>query len=202
MTRADFIFFIMETVTLYNVDQRVIDAAADALRRGELVVYPTDSHPALAADSLSVSSISALCRAKGVNPDKHTLTLVCDSIATAAQYARIDNHAFAIIKRNAPGPFTFILPPAQALPKVYKNRKEVGVRIPANDIARALAAELGRPLLSGSIGDADPSAYERIATMQIIDGISEYLEPQSSAIVSLIDSSAPEILREGPRELN
>lgn len=191
----------METEILYNVDQRVIDRAADALRRGELVIYPTDSHPALAADSLNSGAIAALCRAKGVNPEKHTLTLVCDSIATAAQYARIDNRAFSIIKRNTPGPFTFILPPSTSLPKVYKGRKEVGIRIPDNDIARALAAELGHPLLSGSIGEVDPSDFEHVAAMQIADGSAEYAEVQSSAVVSLLDSSSPEILREGPVEL-
>lgn len=192
----------MQTFNLYNVDQRVIDTAADALRRSELVIYPTDSHPALAADSLNTGAIAALCKAKGVNPEKHTLTLVCDSIATASQYARIDNRAFAIIKRNTPGPFTFILPPAPALPKVYKGRKEVGIRIPDNDIARALAAELGHPLLSGSIGESDPMDFDHIATMQLVDGAAEYTDAQSSAVVSLLDSSAPEVLREGPLELN
>lgn len=191
----------MERFTLYSVDQRVIDRAADALRRGEMVIYPTDSHPALAVDSLNSTAIAALCRAKGVNPDKHTLTLVCDSIATAAQYARIDNKAFAILKRNTPGAFTFILPPSQSLPKVYKGRKEVGIRIPDNEISRALAAELGHPILSGSLGDVDPMDYQNIASIQIIDAASEYSEPKSSAIISLMDSSSPEILREGPCEL-
>lgn len=192
----------METITLYSVDTRAIDRAADALRRGALVIYPTDSHPALAADSLNTAAVANLCRLKGVNPEKHTLTLVCDSIATAAQYARIDNRAFAVVKRNTPGPFTFILPPSQALPKVYKGRKEVGVRIPDNDIARALAAELGRPLLSGSIGDTDPAAYENEVEILLLDAAAEYSgEPQSSAVVSLLDSYAPEVLRSGPAPL-
>lgn len=192
----------MQTYSLYNPDSRVIDAAADVLRSGKLIIYPTDSHPALAADSLNPAGIAALCRAKGVNPEKHTLTLVCDSIATAAQYARIDNRAFAILKRNTPGPFTFILPPSTALPKVYKGRKEVGIRIPDNDLARALAAELGHPVLSGSIGSADPIDHEHTIEMQIVDASAEYADdPQSSAIVSLLDSSTPETLREGPREL-
>ncbi len=193
----------MNIYSLYNPDSRVIDVAADALRAGKLIIYPTDSHPALAADSLNSAAITALCRAKGVNPEKHTLTLLCDSIATASQYARIDNRAFAILKRNTPGPFTFILPPSPALPKVYKGRKEVGIRIPDNDIARALAAELGHPILSGSIGTDDPLDYEHLATLQIIDAAAEYAsDPQSSAVISLLDSSSPATLREGPQELN
>lgn len=192
----------MEVQTLYSVDQRVIDRAVDLMRDGAIIVYPTDTHPALGADSLNPEAIQALCRLKGVNPEKHTLTLVCDSIATAAQYAKIDNRAFAIIKRNTPGPFTFILPPALTLPKVYKGRKEVGVRIPANEIARALAAELGHPMLSGSLGTSDPADIENDLAFQVIDGNQEYeVEVLSSTIVSLLDSSEPELLREGSRQL-
>ncbi len=192
----------MEIQTLYSVDQRAIDRAVELMRGGAIIVYPTDTHPALAADSLNVDAIQALCRLKGVNPEKHTLTLVCDSIAIAAQYAKIDNRAFAIIKRNTPGPFTFILPPALSLPKVYKGRKEVGVRIPDNDIARALAAELGHPLLSGSLGTTDPMELDNDVALQIIDGNQEYeVEVLSSTIVSLLDSAEPELLREGSRQL-
>ncbi|MBD5325916.1 MAG: threonylcarbamoyl-AMP synthase [Muribaculaceae bacterium] len=192
----------MEILTLYSADMRAIEQAVDALRDGKLVIYPTDTHPALAADSLNPAAIAALCRLKGVNPDKHTLTLVCDSIATAAQYARIDNRAFQIVKRNSPGPFTFILPPATTLPKVYKGRKEVGVRIPDNDIARALAAELGHPLLSGSLGTSDPTELDHAVELMLVDGVKEYdVDVQSSTIVSLLDSANPEIVREGSLEL-
>lgn len=179
---------------------RAIERAAEALRGGRLVVYPTDTHPALAADSLNTAAIAALCRLKGVNPEKHTLTLVCDSIATAAQYARIDNRAFQIIKRNSPGPFTFILPPALSLPKVYKGRKEVGVRIPDNEIARALAEEMGHPLLSGSLGTSDPTELENDVDLMLVDGCSEFNpDVQSSTIISLLDSANPELLREGSK---
>lgn len=189
---------IMEILTLYSADMRAIEQAANALRAGKLIVYPTDTHPALAADSLNTAAIAALCRLKGVNPEKHTLTLVCDSIATAAQYARIDNRAFQVIKRNTPGPFTFILPPALTLPKVYKGRKEVGVRIPDNEIARALAAEMGHPLLSGSLGTSDPMELENDVELMLVDGCSEFNpDVLSSTIVSLMDSAEPQILREG-----
>ncbi len=188
----------MEILTLYSADMRAIEQAANALRAGKLIIYPTDTHPALAADSLNTAAIAALCRLKGVNPEKHTLTLVCDSIATAAQYARIDNRAFQVIKRNTPGPFTFILPPALTLPKVYKGRKEVGVRIPDNEIARALAAEMGHPLLSGSLGTSDPMELENDVELMLVDGCSEFNpDVLSSTIVSLMDSAEPQILREG-----
>lgn len=196
----------MEILTLYpdSVDSRAIARAADVLRAGRLVIYPTDTHPALAADALNSAAIEALCRLKGVNPEKQTLTLVCDSIATAAQYARIDNRAFAIVRRNAPGPVTFLLPPAPAagLPKVLKKRKELGVRIPDNAIARALAEELGRPLLSGSLGESDPMELETGVELLLADASAEYaVEPVSSTIVDLTDSSSPEIVRQGAADV-
>lgn len=195
----------MEILTLYpdSVDSRAIARAADLLRAGRLVIYPTDTHPALAADALNPAAIEALCRLKGVNPEKQTLTLVCDSIATASQYARIDNRAFAVVRRNAPGPVTFLLPPAAAgLPKVLKKRKELGVRIPDNAIARALAEELGRPLLSGSLGESDPMELEAGVELLLADASAEYAaEPMSSTIVDLTDSAAPEIVRQGAADV-
>lgn len=188
----------MKIITLYpdSVDARAIGRAADALREGKLVIYPTDTHPALAADALNPKAIAELCRLKEVNPDKHTLTLVCDSISMASEYARIDNRAFALMKRLAPGPVTFILPPAPSLPKVYKGRKEVGIRIPDNAIACALAAELGHPLLSGSLGTTDPAELEHAVEIILTDASAEYdADPESSAIISLTDSSAPTLLR-------
>lgn len=193
----------MDIIQLYpdSIDPRAIARAADALRAGELVIYPTDTHPALAADSMNPAAIAALCRLKDIDPARQPLTLVCDSIATAAQYARIDNRAFSIIKRNTPAPITFLLPPAPSLPKAFKNRKELGIRIPANAIARALAAELGHPLVSGSLGETDPTDLEKHVALLLSDASAEYaVEIPSSTILSLLDSAEPEILREGTVE--
>lgn len=192
----------MKIITIYpdSIDARAIARAADALRAGHLVIYPTDTHPALAADALNPKAITELCRLKELNPDKATLTLVCDSIHMASEYARIDNRAFAIVKRLAPGPVTFILPPAPSLPKVYKGRKEVGIRIPDNPIASALAAELGRPLLSGSLGTTDPTELEYAVDMILVDASAEYdADPESSAIISLLDSTDPQLIRASHR---
>lgn len=194
----------MDILTLHprNIDARAIARAAECLRRGQLVIYPTDTHPALAADALNPKAIAELCRLKQVNPEKHTLTLVCDSISSAADYARIDNRAFAIIRRNAPGAVTFILPPSASLPKVYKGRKQVGIRIPDNAIALALAAELGRPLLSGSLGTADPTELEGRVELLLVDAEAEFdVEAESSAIVDLTDSADPVIVRESSRPI-
>lgn len=195
----------MEIITLHpaNPDRRAISRAADALRDGKLVIYPTDTHPALAANGLNIKAVERLCRLKQINPERQSLTLVCDSISSAAQYARIDNVAFSIIKRNTPGAVTFILPPSPSMPKVYKGRKQVGIRIPDNPIALMLAEELGRPLLSGSLGTSDPSELEASVTLLLIDADAEYLDSvESSAIVDLMDSSEPVIVRESSRLLS
>lgn len=194
----------MEIITLHpqNPDRRVIARAAEALRNGNLIIYPTDTHPALAADGLNQKAVERLCRLKQVNPEKQSLTLVCDSISSAAQYARIDNRAFSIVKRNVPGAVTFLLPPSPSMPKVYKGRKQLGIRIPDNPIALALAEELGRPLLSGSLGTTDPTELENGVDLLLLDASAEFnTEIESSAIVDLTDSANPIIVRESSRPL-
>lgn len=195
----------MEIITLHpgNPDRRAVSRAVDALLDGKLIIYPTDTHPALAADGLNAKAVERLCRLKQINPEKQSLTLVCDSISAAAQYARIDNVAFSIIKRNTPGPVTFILPPSPSMPKVYKGRKQVGIRIPDNPIALMLAEELGRPLLSGSLGTSDPTELDSSVELLLIDADAEFLDDvESSAIVELTNSSEPVILRESSRPLS
>ncbi len=179
-----------------NIDLRALGRISEILRRGQLVVYPTDTHPALGCNALNGAAITTLCRLKGVNPEKQTLSIVCSSLSQASAYARIDNRAFSIMRANLPGPFTFILPASTSLPKIFKGRKQVGIRIPANSIARAMADDLGNPLLSGSIGDTDfePSVEAIIKDSDACD----FREIMSSAIIDLTDSAAPVILREGP----
>lgn len=194
----------MKIVELYpqSLDLKAISEAAEAISAGRLIIYPTDSHPALAADVSNRKAVEALCRLKGIDPAKHTLTLVCHSISQAARYVRMDNRAFEVVKRNTPGPFTFILPAGNDLPREIKGRKQVGIRVPDNAIARALAAELDHPFLSGSIGTTDPSELEHNVNILLTDAMADYVaEPQSTAIVNLMDSSSPIIEREGPREL-
>lgn len=185
-----------------NVNLREVGRISDILRSGDVIIYPTDTHPALGCDALNASAIAKLCKIKGVNPEKQTLSIVCSSLSQAAVYARIDNRAFAVMRANLPGPFTFLLPAASTLPKAFKGRKQVGIRIPESEIARALAEDLGNPILNGSIGEADPFDFEHCveAIVTNADASPDDFRP-SSAIVDLTDSANPEILREGPREL-
>lgn len=203
----------MKVVKIYptSINDRFIEQAVEELRSGNLIVYPTDSVYALGCDALNSGAIEKLCAAKGINPLKETLSIICADISQASEYARIDNRAFKVLKTNLPGPFTFVLPAATSLPKVFKGRRTVGVRVPDNAIAVALAAELGHPLMTTSLplpeGET-PEDYvrpeaigllmENSASM-MIDGGEGGVE--LSTVVDLTDSSSPEILRHGAGKL-
>ena len=198
----------MEHRTVYpsSINERAIDHAVEAVNDDELVVYPTDTLYALGCNALSNRAIERLCAAKGINPDKQLLSIVCADISQAAEYARIDNRAFAILKRYLPGPFTFILPVSTRLPKVFKGRKTVGIRVPDHPVAIALTRAVGHPILSASVAvdpedpeqAANPASlameYESVASL-IIDSGEGGTEP--STIVDLTDSSDPVVTRQG-----
>lgn len=202
----------MNSLRLYpgNINSLYIDRAVETLRDGDLIIYPTDSLYAIGCDALDSRAIEKLCRIKGINPAKQLLSIVCADISQAAEYAKIDNNAYSILRRNTPGPFTFILPAASSLPKVFRGRKTVGVRIPDNDIARAVAESLGNPVLTTSI-PADPFEGEEITEPLSIamrmEGIAELMidggtgDSVASTVVDLTDSSSPEIVRQGRKEL-
>ena len=136
-------------------NRKEIDKVVDVLRDGGLVIYPTDTLYAMGCDAFDVRAVEKICRVKGVNPQKSNLSIICPDLSSASEYARISNHAFKLMKRCLPGPFTFILPTSGELPKIYKSRKEVGIRIPDNPIVHELADALGNPLLSMSVYDRE-----------------------------------------------
>lgn len=203
----------MKSLRIYpgNINMRFIDEAIEALEDGQLIIYPTDTLYALGCDATNQRAIEHVCRLKDIDPRRQHLAIMCADLSQAARFAHIDNNAFDVMRRNLPGPFTFILPPASTLPKAFKGRKEVGVRIPDDDIARCLAESLGRPLLTTSlvVDDIDTEEYH-LAMMEIADSYSADVallidsgarREIPSAIVNLMDSTSPEILREGPLPL-
>jgi tRNA threonylcarbamoyl adenosine modification protein (Sua5/YciO/YrdC/YwlC family) len=201
----------MKILKMYtsNINNRFMDEVIETLRDGGIVIYPTDTLYAIGCDALKNNAIERICKIKGINPQRTNLSIVCSDISQASQYARIDNRAFQLLRENLPGAFTFILPAASTLPKVFKGRKTVGIRVPDNVIACEIAARLGNPILTTSIEwDDDPEdgcnpqaialKYEDIVDI-VIDGGSGELTP--STIVDCTDSAAPEIVREGKGEL-
>ncbi len=204
----------MKILDIYpdSINERHIDEAVAALRRGEVIVYPTDTFYALGCDALNNRAIEKICRLKGINPDKNLLSIVCSGLSQAADYARIDNRAFRYLKEYLPGPFTFILPAATSLPKIFKGRKSVGVRVPDHNVALALAEALGNPLMSASVpvGDSEDALDEasdpralglRYSTVQDVTVVIDCGEGgrEGSTIVDITDSPAPSVIREGLR---
>ncbi len=197
----------MKILKMYtsNINDRFMDEVIETLRDGGIVIYPTDTLYAIGCDALKNNAIERICKIKGINPQRTNLSIVCSDISQASQYARIDNKAFQLLRENLPGAFTFILPAASTLPKVFKGRKTVGIRVPDNVIACEIAARLGNPVLTTSIEwDDDPEdgcnpqaiamKYEDVVDI-VIDGGNGELTP--STIVDCTDSAAPEIVREG-----
>jgi tRNA threonylcarbamoyl adenosine modification protein (Sua5/YciO/YrdC/YwlC family) len=198
----------MNIVKVYpdSINERHIDSAVEAMKRGEVIIYPTDTIYALGCDALNQRAIERLCRIKGINPDKQLLSIVCASLSQAAEYARIDNRAYRALKDYLPGAFTFILPAATTLPKAFKGRRSVGIRVPDNAIATMLAEKLGNPIMSTSIAFDDDEPIEAESPDAIsmryandvelmIDGGDGSAEP--STIVDLLNSESPEVIRQG-----
>lgn len=200
----------MKTFRIYpsSVNSRFISEVADAMRDGNLIIYPTDTIYAIGCDATNQSAIERLCRIKNISPQKNTLSIICSDISQASEYARIDNRAYAVLRQYTPGPFTFILPASTTLPKAFKGRRQVGLRIPDNPIPRALAEELGHPIMTTSIPTESLSENEITSPDEIsiryesrpeigllIDGGEGNTVP--STIVDLTDSSNPEIIRQG-----
>lgn len=182
---------------------RQLEEIADALRSGQLIVYPTDSLYALGCDSMSKDGVEALCRIKGINAEKSPLSLVCSDISMASEYARIDNTAFRLLKANTPGPFTFLLGGSSRQPRTLRGRRTIGIRIPDNATARALASALGHPLLSTSLdytaemAGYDPETvcadYSGRVAMLLAEG---ELAAEPSTVIDLTGPE-PEIVRQG-----
>ena len=144
-------------VKLYedSPNQREIDKVIEVLRSGGIVIYPTDTLYAIGCDALNVKAIDRICKLKGINPDKPILSIICSDLSQVSEYARYDNQSFRLLKGNTPGPFTFLLKSTSSLPKAFKGRKIVGVRIPDCATIRAIVDLLGRPILTTTIEYAD-----------------------------------------------
>jgi len=138
-----------------NPNQREIDRVVAILRDGGLIIYPTDTVYAFGCDALNVRAVERICKIKGIDPRKENLSIVCYDLSNISEYAKVDNSTFKLMKKNLPGAFTFILPVNSNLPKIFRNRKTVGIRVPDNAIAREIIRQLGNPLLTTSVHDDD-----------------------------------------------
>ena len=199
-------------VKLYedNPNQREIDKVIEVLRDGGIVIYPTDTLYAFGCDALNVRAVERICELKDINPQKNNLSIICYDLSDISEYAKVDTLTFKLMRKNLPGPFTFILNTTSTLPKIYKNRKTVGIRVPDNNIIRELVTQLGNPILTTSVNGDDEEAIEYTTDPELIhekwgdivdivvDGGFGGLEPST-----VIDCTTdfPEIIRQGKGEL-
>jgi len=140
-----------------NPNQKHIRQVVDLLEAGGIIIYPTDTVYAMGCDIKAGKSVESIARFKGLNPKNPDLSLIFHDMSQLSEYTIIrDNAIFRLLKRNLPGPFTFIVQANNQIPKMFKNKKKtVGIRIPDNSIVLELVRELGRPIITTSIHDQD-----------------------------------------------
>ncbi|AVI51617.1 threonylcarbamoyl-AMP synthase [Pukyongia salina] len=139
-----------------NPNPKDIKKVVDIIREGGLVIYPSDTVYALGCDITNNRALERLAQLKGIKLEKANFSFICEDLSNLSDYVKqIDTATFKLLKRALPGPYTFILPGNNNLPSAFKKKKEVGIRVPDNAIARALIRELGHPIVSTSIKDED-----------------------------------------------
>ncbi|HNP33391.1 MAG TPA: L-threonylcarbamoyladenylate synthase [Flavobacterium sp.] len=136
--------------------EAAIKKVVDALRGGGLVIYPTDTVYGLGCDITNSRALERIAKIKGIKLEKANFSFVCSDLSNLSDYVKqIDTATFKILKRALPGPYTFILPGNNDLPKEFRKKKTVGIRIPDNNIALDIVRQLGNPIVSTSIHDDD-----------------------------------------------
>lgn len=139
-----------------NPNQREVLKIVEVLRNGGLIIYPTDTIYGLGCDITNTKAVEKVARIKGVKADKNNFSFICSDLSHLSDFAKpIPNPVFKLMKKNLPGAFTFILEANNNLPKYFKGKKTVGIRVPDNNIIREIIRELGNPILSTSIKDDD-----------------------------------------------
>jgi tRNA threonylcarbamoyl adenosine modification protein (Sua5/YciO/YrdC/YwlC family) len=192
-----------------NPQARLIRHAADIIREGGVVVYPTDSAYALGCHIGDKNALDRIRRIRKLD-DRHNFTLVCRDLSEIAAYAKVDNRVYRLLRHCTPGPYTFILRATSEVPRrlMHPKRKTVGLRVPDNRIAAALLEDLGEPLMSVTLimpGDELPliDPYDIRQTLEhdvdlVIDG--GYCGMEATTVVDLADD-APLILRAGKGDI-
>jgi tRNA threonylcarbamoyl adenosine modification protein (Sua5/YciO/YrdC/YwlC family) len=188
-----------------NPQLRLIRQAAQIIQSGGIVALPTDACYALVARLDDKTAVDRLRRIRGID-DKHHLTLLCRDLSEIAQYSRVDNRQYRLLKAATPGAYTFILEATKEVPRrlSHPSRKTIGLRVPDNAIAQALLEELGEPLLGTTLilpGDEHPlsdpeeirDGLEKVIDL-VVDGGACQLEP--TTVIDL-SGSEPVLVRQG-----
>ena len=197
---------------LYNKNNQPADLqkVVDLLNDGGIIIYPTDTMYAIGCHALKERPIERICRLKNIDARKHYLSIICYDLSNISEYARVSNTTFKLMKRNLPGPFTFILNADSRLPKIFRNRKEVGIRVPDHPVIRDICRMLDAPILTTTLPHDEEEDIEYITDPElidekfgndvdlIIDGDIGGTEP--STVIDCRDDD-PEIIRQGKGEV-
>lgn len=192
-----------------NPDERKIRMVVDCLKKGGVIIYPTDTVYGIGCDIEHPEAIERICRIKQINPQKAQLSFLCSDLSHLSEYAKaIDTPVYRFIKQYLPGPYTFILDASKKVPKLLRTKKEtVGIRVPDHKISHAMLKELGRPVLSTSLP---------VENMEIMMDPEEIHEKFGSQVDMVIDGGMggaipstivnctvypPEVIREGAGEI-
>jgi tRNA threonylcarbamoyl adenosine modification protein (Sua5/YciO/YrdC/YwlC family) len=187
-------------------NEAALAKVVNVLKNGGLVIYPTDTVYGLGCDITNTKALEKIAKIKGIKLEKANFSFVCYDLSNLSDYVKqIDTATFKLLKRALPGPYTFILPGNNSLPKEFKKKTTVGIRVPDNNIARCLVQMLGNPIVSTSIHDedevleysTDPELiYEKWQNLVdiVIDG--GYGDNIPSTIIDLSDYE-PVVVREG-----
>ncbi|MFA7444475.1 MAG: L-threonylcarbamoyladenylate synthase [Flavobacteriaceae bacterium] len=194
-----------------NPNEKEIDKVIKVLKDGGLIIYPTDTVYGLGCDITNSKALEKIAKIKGVKLEKANFSFVCSDLKNLSDYVRqIDTPTFKILKRALPGAYTFILPGNNNLPKEFKKKTTVGIRVPDNNIALEIVRKLGNPIVSTSIYDEDEvleyttdpelifEKWQNLVDI-VIDG--GYGDNQASTVIDLSDGE-PVIIREGKGSLD
>lgn len=195
-----------------NPNPKAIEQVVDVLKKGGLIIYPTDTIYGLGCDITNQKAIERVCRIRGIKPEKANLSFICHDLSDISEYIKpIDNPTFRVLKKALPGAFTFIFNASHKVPKLLSsNKKTVGIRVPDNDIARDIVRALGNPIVSASIKDddelleysTDPELiYEKYQDLVdlVIDG--GYGDNEASTVIDCTQGDF-DIIREGKGNIN
>lgn len=201
-----------ELIKIYeeNPSPKEIQKIVNVLKSGGLIIYPTDTVYGLGCDITNNTALEKIAQIKGVKLEKANFSFIVEDLSNLSEYASINNQNFKILKRNLPGPYTFILPGSNNLPSVFKKKKTVGIRVPNNNISKALVTALGNPIVSTSIKDDDEvleyttdpelivEKWGKLVDL-VIDG--GYGDNVASTVIDLTNGD-PEVIREGKGDLS
>jgi tRNA threonylcarbamoyl adenosine modification protein (Sua5/YciO/YrdC/YwlC family) len=202
-----------EFIKIYkeNPNPKEIQKIVKVLQNGGLIIYPTDTVYGLGCDFTNTKALEKIAKIKGIKLEKSNFSFICNDLSHLSDYVKqIDTPTYKILKRALPGPYTFILPGSTSLPKVFKKKKTVGIRVPDNSIARILVETLGNPIISTSIRDdddvieytTDPELiYEKWKDIVdvVVDG--GYGDNEASTVIDLTGAEAM-VIREGKGSLD